>query len=174
MGERTKDWPLIIIGVIMLICGCVIWFTPIGTLIAITMLAGAGFLVTGVVDIIEYARWRTFAPVPGWTLLYAVLDIVLGILMLAHPMVLAGLIPWLVGLGIIVFGLFEAFGAVQSRKLAGAPWGWMLFSAIVDIVCGVAFIAFPAMLSLFVALFVIMRGLTLVVFGVTGRKGLIG
>lgn len=172
MGTSTRDWPLIIIGILMLICGIVIWFTPVGTLIAITMLAGAGFLVTGVVDIVEYFRWKRLAQVPGWTVLYAVLDIVVGILMLAHPLVLAGLIPWLVGFGIIVFGAFEAFGAVQARKLSGAPWGWMLFSAIVDILCGVAFIAVPAMLALFVALFVIMRGATLVVFGAVGRKGL--
>lgn len=172
MDTSTRDWPLIIIGILMVICGIVIWFTPVGTLIAITMLAGAGFLVTGVVDIVEYFRWKRLAQVPGWTVLYAVLDIVVGILMLAHPLVLAGLIPWLVGFGIIVFGVFEAFGAVQARKLSGAPWGWMLFSAIVDILCGVAFIAVPAMLALFVALFVIMRGATLIVFGAVGRKGL--
>ena len=108
----------------------------------------------------------------GWTVLYAVLDILIGILMLAHPVVLAGLIPWLVGFGILVFGAFEAYAAVRARTLPGAPWGWMLFSAIVDIVCGISFIAFPAMLSLFVALFVIMRGATLIVFGIVGRRGL--
>lgn len=170
--SSTRDWPLIIIGILMVICGMIIWFTPVGTLVAITLLAGAGFLVTGIVDVIEYVRLRKTASLPGWTLLYAVLDIVVGVLMLMHPVVLSGLIPWLVGVGIIVFGVFEAFGAVQARKLPGAPWGWMLFSAIVDIICGVSFIAFPAMLALFVALFVIMRGATLIVFGAVGRKGL--
>lgn len=172
MGTSTKDWPLIVIGILMVVCGFVIWLTPVGTLVAITMLAGAGFLVAGVIDIIEYVRMRTFAPLPGWTLLYAVLDIVIGILMLAYPVVLAGMIPWLVGFGIIVFGAFEAFAAMQARKMPGVPWGWMLFSAIVDIVCGISFMAFPAMLALFVALFAIMRGATLVVFGVVGRRGL--
>ena len=172
MGS-TRDWPLIIIGILMVICGFVIWFTPVGTLVAITMIAGAGFLIAGIVDIAEYFRWKRFAPVPGWTVLYAVLDIIIGILMLAHPVALAGLIPWLVGVGIIAFGAFEAFGAVQARKLPGTPWGWLLFSAIVDIFCGIAFIAFPAMLALFVALFVIMRGATLIVFGAVGPRGLL-
>lgn len=172
MSANTRDWPLIIVGILMVICGFVIWLTPVGTLVAITMLAGVGFLIAGIVDIAEYVRMRRFMPMPGWTLLYAVLDILIGILMLAHPVVLAGLIPWLVGFGILVFGAFEAYAAVQARTLPGVPWGWMLFSAIVDIICGISFIAFPAMLSLFVALFVIMRGATLIVFGIVGRRGL--
>ena len=41
----------------------------------------------------------------------------------------------------------------------------MIFSGIVDILCGVIFFVWPAMLAIFLAVFVIMRGLSLIVYG---------
>ena len=171
-GTKQRDWLLIVLGILMVICGFAIWLTPLATLIAITMVAGAGFLIVGIFDIVEFVRFRAADPASGLAIVYAVFDIIIGLLLLLHPVALAGLIPWLVGAGIIVFGIFEAVAAVKARSFAGLPWGWMLFAAIVDILCGVMFIVMPAMLALFVALFVIMRGATLIVAGAVGRTAL--
>ena len=41
----------------------------------------------------------------------------------------------------------------------------MVFSGIVDILCGVVFFVYPAMLAVFLAVFVIMRGVSLIMYG---------
>ena len=172
-NSSQRDWLLVTLGILMIICGFFIAFMPLETLVSIALLAGIAFLVTGVVDIVNYFRFRTSFDVPGWALLYAVLDIVVGILFILHPVVLSGLLPWLVGVGVIVFGVFEIFGSLQARQLpGGAPWGWMLVSGILGVLCGIAFIVSPAVLAFIIAWFVVLRGITLIVFGFTAKKGL--
>ena len=72
---------------------------------------------------------------------------------------------WLVGIFVVAFGVIEVVGAVQLRKFNMPMWGWMVFSGIVDILCGVVFFVYPAMLAVFLAVFVIMRGVSLIMYG---------
>jgi len=84
---------------------------------------------------------------------------------LLHPMAFSVVLPWMIGGFFIAFGVFEIAGALRGRK-AGVPlWGWALFSGIVGVLCGLTFFLSPATLSIFIALFMIMRGATLLVFG---------
>ena len=172
-NTSQRDWLLVALGILMIICGFVVAFMPLATLVSITLFAGIAFLVTGVVDIIDYFRFRTLFNVPGWALLYAVLDIVVGILLILHPVVLSELLPWLVGIGVILFGVFEIFGSLQVRRLPGsAPWGWMLVSGVLGVLCGIAFIVSPTLLAFVIAWFVVLRGITLAVFGFAAKTGL--
>ena len=98
-------------------------------------------------------------------IVYAVLDIIIGIMLLLHPIVFAGVVSWLVGIFVVAFGVIEVVGAVQLHKFNMPMWGWMVFSGIVDILCGVVFFVYPAMLAVFLAVFVIMRGVSLIMYG---------
>ena len=100
-----------------------------------------------------------------WMIVYAVLDIIIGIMLLLHPIVFAGVVSWLVGIFVVAFGVIEVIGAVQLHKFSMPMWGWMVFSGIVDILCGVVFFVYPAMLAVFLAVFVIMRGVSLIMYG---------
>lgn len=52
----------------------------------------------------------------------------------------------------------------------GGSWGWSLFIGLVAIACAVAFIVRPEMFALFLAFFVMIRGVVLIAHGVsTGR-----
>lgn len=98
-------------------------------------------------------------------IVYAILDIIIGIMLLLHPIVFAGVVSWLVGIFVVAFGVIEVIGAVQLHKFSMPMWGWMVFSGIVDILCGVVFFVYPAMLAVFLAVFVIMRGVSLIMYG---------
>ncbi len=167
--KRVPDWVSVIVGVALVVCGLVIWFLPAASLVAATVVAGALLVVAGVLDFFEFARFRNTPFRSSGELMYAVLDIALGILLLLHPAVFSSFVPWIIGIGFLIFGAAEIFFAMRVRSLGIAPWGWTLFSGIVGIACGVAFLAWPPMLSLFVALFMVMRGATLVVYGATAR-----
>lgn len=137
------------------------------TLATITAILGAGFLLSGILDAVGYVRLKgtTVASPSPWMIVYAILDIIIGVMLLLHPFVFSGVVSWLVGIFVVAFGVIEVVGAVQLRKFNMPMWGWMVFSGIVDILCGVVFFVYPAMLAVFLAVFVIMRGVSLIMYG---------
>lgn len=169
---KKHDWGLIVAGVLLALCALFFLVAPGLTLVTITAIAGAGFLVSGVFDIINYVRFRKVMNLSGWAVAYAVLDIVIGLMLLIHPLAFAGVIPWIIGAFFLVFGVFEIVGAIRIRKSVGSLWGWMLFSGIVSALCGITFFLVPTTFVLFLALFVVMRAASLVVYGWNAGKAM--
>lgn len=165
--ETTKkhDWTLIVIGILLIVCGGVFAFMPGATLVTLTAFAGAMLLVSGIFAIFNYFRFRDTDFVSGWTIFYGILDILLGLMFLIHPILLAGVIPWLIGIFIVAFGIYEIIAAFKVRKAGVSMWGWALFSGILEIILGILFFIFPAIVVYFLAAFLIIRGVTLIIFG---------
>ena len=173
MGTTSKhDWGLIIAGVLLVICSMFFLFAPGLALVTITVIAGAAFLVSGVFDIVNYFRFRKLMNLSGWALAYGALDIVLGILFLVNPLVSAGALAWFIGAFFIVFGVFEVVGAFKVRNMGVSMWGWMLFSGIVGALCGLTFFIAPAMLGVFLSVFILMRGASLIFYGWNAGKAM--
>lgn len=165
--SKRHDWGLIVAGALLVLLAIFITAFPGLTLATITAILGAGFLVSGILDLVGYVRLKgnLFTSPSPWMVVYAVLDIIIGIMLLLHPIVFAGVVSWLVGIFVVAFGAIEVIGAVQLHKFSMPMWGWMVFSGIVDILCGVVFFVYPAMLAVFLAVFVIMRGVSLIMYG---------
>lgn len=162
---KKHDWGLVIAGVLLVVCAFFFLVAPGLTLVTITAIAGAAFLVSGIFDIINYIRFHAVMNMSGWALVYAILDIVIGLMFLIHPLAFAAVIPWVVGAFFVAFGVFEIVGSIKIKG-AGVPmWGWMLFSGIVSALCGVAFFVVPATFSIFLSVFILMRGVSLVLYG---------
>ena len=52
-------------------------------------------------------------------------------------------------------------------------WGWMLFSGIVGALCGLTFFIAPAMLGVFLSVFILMRGASLIFYGWNAGKAMV-
>lgn len=165
--ETTKkhDWTLIVVGILLILSGGVFAFMPGATLVTLTAFAGAMFLVSGIFSIINYIRFKDTGFVSGWTILYGILDILLGLMFLIHPVLLAGVIPWLIGVFVIVYGIYEIIAAFMVKRAGVSVWGWEFASGIMEIILGIMFFVFPAILIFFLAAFLLLRGITLIVFG---------
>lgn len=170
---KRHDWGLVVAGVLLVALALFFTVAPGLTLVTITAIAGAGFLVSGIFDAVTYVRFRRAMDLSGWVLAYAVLDIVLGLMFLLHPLALSGVIPWVIGAFLLVFGIFEVVAALRVRRLGTSLWGWMLFSGIVEALCGLTFFLAPATFVVFLALFVVMRGVSLIVYGWNAGRALV-
>ena len=170
---NKHDWGLVIAGVLLVICSMFFLFAPGLALVTITVIAGAAFLVSGIFDIVNYFRFRRSMDLSGWALAYGALDIVLGILFLVNPLVSAGALAWFIGAFFIVFGVFEVVGAFKVRNMGASMWGWMLFSGIVGALCGLTFFIAPAMLGVFLSVFILMRGASLIFYGWNAGKAMV-
>ena len=137
-------WVLYLVeGIVLLILGmAAIIIPPLATL-AVAIVIGWLFLISGVAGLITTFMMR-HAPGFWWALLSAVLAIGAGVVLLAWPV--SGAIS--LTLVLIVFFLVEGIATIMfaldhKRELSG-QWGWMLFSGIVDLVLsGIIFFGLP-------------------------------
>lgn len=100
------------------------------TLVSIAVIAGCMFLAAGIVDAYAYFKYREAEGLSGWALAYAVCDIILGVLFIVHPIASAVVIPWVMGIFVVAYGIFEIVAAVRFHD-ALPGWGWVLFAGIV-------------------------------------------
>ena len=157
MSASTHDWGLIFAGVALAAAGFFCMLAPGLTIVTIAAVVGAFFLVAGVFDIISYIRLRNILPRSGWELAYAIIDVLLGLIFLLHPLAFSAVVPWLVGVCFVAFGVFEVVASVKAHGWGVPMWGWALFSGVLNVLCGVAFFVMPQMLSIFLAIILLVR-----------------
>lgn len=131
---------------------------------------GAAFVLSGAVHIASYIRDRDVLDLSGLVLAYAILDVLIGLMFVVHPMVFAAVIPWVARMFTIVFAIYELIGSFVSRKAGFSLWGWLLISGVLTLVMGMGFFLVPEMFAILIGLFALVRGVSLIVLGVNAPK----
>ncbi|MEE1478840.1 MAG: DUF308 domain-containing protein [Eggerthellaceae bacterium] len=165
-----KNWQLIVAGILFVLFSAVCLFFPGLTLGSITFMIGAAFVLSGAVHIASYIRDRDVLDLSGLVLAYAILDVLIGLMFVVHPMVFAAVIPWVAGMFTIVFAIYELIGSFVSRKAGFSLWGWLLISGVLTLVMGMGFFLVPEMFAILIGLFALVRGVSLIVLGVNAPK----
>lgn len=134
-AKSVRDhWVLFLVeGIVLLILGFLaIVIPPLATL-AVTILLGWLFFISGIVGLFT-TFWARHAPGFWWSLLSAALGIGAGVVLLAWPV--GGAVS--LTLVLIVFFLIEGVAsimyAMEHRQQLSGRWGWMLASGIVDLI----------------------------------------
>ena len=129
-----EHWVLYLVeGIILVVLGLIaIVVPPIATL-AVELLFGWLFLLSGVVGLIT-TFWMRDAPGFWWSLLSGVLGIAAGIVLLVWP--LSGVLS--LTLVLIVFfsieGIASIMYALEHKLELSGRWGFMLASGIIDLI----------------------------------------
>jgi uncharacterized membrane protein HdeD (DUF308 family) len=132
-GVIREHWVLYLVeGIILVILGIAAIAVPLIATIAVTILIGWLFLISGVVGLIT-TLWMRHAPGFWWSLLSAVIGIGAGIVLLAWP--ISGSIS--LTLVLIAFFVVEGIASIMYALEHRGPsdrWIWMLVSGIVDLI----------------------------------------
>jgi len=129
---RDHSTFILVEGIILLILGALAILLPPFATIAVTILFGWLFLVSG------FVGWMTtFAArgMPGfwWALLSAVLATAAGLILLLQPATGAISLTLL----LVVFFITEGFAsiayALEHRNILAGKWEWMLLSGVIDV-----------------------------------------
>lgn len=137
-------WMLFLVeGIILVILGILaIVVPPIATL-ALTIIIGWVFLISGVVGLIT-TFWMRHAPGFWWSLLSAVIGIAAGIVLLGWPISGAVSLTFVLIAFFVVEGIATIMYATEHRAQLSGRWGWMLASGIVDLIlAGIIFAGLP-------------------------------
>lgn len=118
-------------GIVMLVLGLLAIAVPEIASLAITIFIGWLFFVGGIFRTISVLQHRAM---PGfvWSLLTAVLAIVLGLILVLRP--LSGVLTLTIALAIffVIEGVSAILLAIEHRRHLPS-WGWVLFSGLVDL-----------------------------------------
>lgn len=169
-AKSERNGQLIVAGVLLIIFGVVCALFPGLTLGSIAFMVGAGFLVAGVVNFMNYTREKDSLGGSAWLLAYGVLDVVIGLMFIIHPLAFAAILPWLIGACIGVFGVFEIIESISLKNLGFSLWGWLLVSGIVSLLLGLLFFVMPELLAFYIAAFALWRGVSLIILGANSQR----
>jgi uncharacterized membrane protein HdeD (DUF308 family) len=170
-----EHWALFLVeGIILVILGmAAIVIPPIATL-AVEILFGWLFLISGVVGLITTFRMR-HAPGFWWSLVSAIVGIAVGVVLLLWP--LSGVIS--LTLILIAFFAIEGIASImfafEHKRELPARWGWMLLSGIVDLIlAGIIFAGLPGTaawaLGLLVGINMVFGGTALIAIALHARE----
>jgi uncharacterized membrane protein HdeD (DUF308 family) len=114
VGDPASRALSAILGIVALLAGLICLRRPGESLLALIVVLGAYLIVTGVARLV-----RAFASVEhrGWSLLSAVVDLILGILILSWPDESLVTLAVFFGISLIFRGVFALVAAYQLRKL---------------------------------------------------------
>jgi len=171
---RTSWAPFLVQGSIMMVLGvlAVIW-PQISTLTA-DLYVGWMFLFSGLIGLVT----MFIAPSASaflWSLLTAALSLLVGVLLLWHPVEGAVTLTLLLVAFFIVEGIFQIAAAILHRDALPSTWGWLLMSGVADLLLTAMIISgWPATaswaLGLLVGINLITSGLAITMVALAGRK----
>ena len=131
-----RHWVLYLVeGVVLVVLGATAMVLPPLATLAVTILLGWLFLVSGVMGLIT-TFWMRQAPGFWWALVSAVLGIVVGALLLALPVSGAFSLTIVLVAFFIIEGVASIMFALDHKRELSGRWGWMLVSGLVDLVLG--------------------------------------
>jgi uncharacterized membrane protein HdeD (DUF308 family) len=174
-SSLREHWVLFLIeGIILLVLGALAIIVPPVAGLAFTIFFGWLFLISGAAGLIT-TFWMRRAPGFWWSLLSALLGIVVGVVLIGWPVSgLLSLTLILAAFFLIEGGASIMFAFEHKRELSGR-WGWMLASGIVDVIlAGLILAGFPGTaawaLGLLVGINMIFGGMALIAMALHARN----
>jgi uncharacterized membrane protein HdeD (DUF308 family) len=142
MGAAVRaHWKAFLIeGIILVVLGLAAIIVPPLASLAVTILLGWMFLISGVAGL-ALTFWARGMPGFWWSLLSAVLAIGAGLILLIQPVQGALTLTIVVGAYFLAEGVATIMYAQEHRRELSERWSWLLVSGLMDILIAFLIIA---------------------------------
>ena len=141
-GKKGRFGYMALSVIIMLLGLCmIIW--PVYSAELICTSIGIGLTVIGVLLVIRYLRTEVRTMSHQILLAVGVIIGVLGVIMLFRPKWILGLIHILIGIGILVDGVFKVIKAFDAKKTGKDKWWLVLLFAVATCALGLIIVLDP-------------------------------
>ena len=128
-----QHWVLFLVeGVVLLVLGATAIVIPPFATLAVTIVFGWLFLVSGVVGLVSTFYMRQ-APGFWWSLISAALGILVGAMLLARPVSGAFSLTLVLITFFFIEGVVTIMFALDHKRELSGQWGWMFVSGVVDL-----------------------------------------
>ncbi len=160
-------WLPLLIGLLGMVAGVIVLVKPGNSLKTIAIIVGIFIAFDGVIALIAALRRTTESR--GLTALMGVLGLVVGVVLIRHPVHGITAVAMLVGIWLIAIGAIRFVLAFEEEHRA-----WRLLVAVVEIIAGLVIVSSPgiglATLAILIGVSLIANGASLTVLGVLLRN----
>jgi uncharacterized membrane protein HdeD (DUF308 family) len=137
---REHWWLFLVEGIVLVILGlAAIIIPPIATL-AVELLFGWLFLISGIAGAITTFMMRQ-APGFWWSLVSAIVAVAAGVMLLLWPLSGVLTLTLLLITFFIIEGVVSIMFALEHKRELSGRWGWMLASGIIDLILAAVILA---------------------------------
>lgn len=139
LSELRAKWGwFVALGLLMIIAGAIALGNLVLSTVVSVLYIGVLMAISGGAQIVHAFQVKTWGAFAFW-LLDGLLFLAAGIIAIVVPMVAAEMLTLLLGISLIVGGVFRLIAAFQLRPTDG--WGWIAFSAVIAVLLGIEIIA---------------------------------
>lgn len=137
-------WVSLLLGILYIIVALCLMFAPLSSYVALSVIFSISMLVSGLLEIMFAASNRKTLSSWGWYLAGGIIDLILGLYLVAYPLLSMEVIPFLVAFWLMFRG-FSAIGySVDLQRYGTHAWGWYMAFGILAVICSFAIIWQPA------------------------------
>jgi uncharacterized membrane protein HdeD (DUF308 family) len=165
LHESTSTWwVFLLFGLVSIAAGVIILAKPGGSLATLAVIAGIFVLIDGLFDLgVSLSRGTQNR---GLAAIMGVLGVVVGVLLIRHPIGGVLAVALLVGIWLIAVGVVRFVGAFERERRA-----WNIIVALIEVAAGIVIVASPpiafATLALLVGISFIASGIATCALGWT-------
>lgn len=141
-------WISLILGVLFIVMGIWIFRTPLESFITLSIIFSMIILFSGIFGIIFSIAERKDLKGWGWYLTGGILDLVIGLLLVSHPVMTMAILPLYIGFWLLFQGIFSVGFSFQLNSYNVPNWGWLLFFGILTVLFAILLLANPIIASL--------------------------
>ena len=134
-------WVFLLYGIAAVVFGLIAIMRPMEAAAALAWAAGVMALVEAGIGIV--ALFNKDAPVSkAWLAFYILVSIVFGVMAVMFPLAMAGSLVLVLGVWLIIAGIYRIAFAIRVRKVIDGEW-WMILGGVLGILLGAMFVAEP-------------------------------
>ena len=172
---RKHSLWFIIYGVVLILLGILALFAPGIATLAAELTLGWLLIIGGIIGLIAILRAGTAVAGFWWNLLVSIVFLLAGASLLWKPITGMFTLTVILAAYFIATGIFKIPAALRYRHGGEGGWGWMLLSAVVDLVLGIIIVlGLPGsavwVLGLLVGVNFLFTGLAILMIAVAVRR----
>lgn len=150
--EKSMKWLLLVSGILVLLIGVVMIFTPFSDLVGLALFIGVAMFVSGISEIITFFS-EGIGYHSGWVMASGILSTLLGgwILFGRGSSALIATLPYVFAVWMIAEGIMSIAGAFTVKSVGSSMWGWMLVVGILVTILGFMLLLDPLTSTLYIS-----------------------
>ena len=156
-------WASLLLGIVYIIVALWLMFAPLSSYVALSIVFSISMLISGILEILFAVSNRKGVPSWGWYIVGGIIDVILGIYLIAYPMVSMEVIPFIIAFWLMFRGFSSTGYSIDLKRYGTRDWGWYMAFGILAILCSIGIIWQPGLGALSL---VYMIAYTLLIIGI--------
>jgi len=161
----ARNWYLELIrGILFVAAGVWVFMTPASSYVALALFFAITFLITGILEISYVLSNRKHLEGWGWTLVGGIVQTLIGLLLVSHPLLTMAVLPFYVGFALLFRSSMAIGLAIELGRIHVPDWGVLLFMGLLGMISSFIMLWNPALGGLTIVAYTALAFLSVGIF----------